>query len=326
MGVLTRKQVYLALEQQQGGRFAKVVNSVLIGLIVINVVAVVLATEPLIRQSIEPFFVYLETLTLVVFSIEFLLRIWSSVEDHSDRYRHPVWGRLRFILRPIILIDLLAIAPFYLSMFIGTDLVLLRVVRIILLFKFTRYSKSMSLMAAVVRHESGTLFSAFVILTVVIVFAAAGIYWLEGEEQPAAFGSIPRAIWWSTVTVTTVGYGDIVPLTLMGKVFGIFILLTGIAMAALPAGILASGFTAEINRRREQIRSAILAHLVDGLLLTKDREIIYRLCNDLGVPKTAANTMISELTHRHPDSNKGLRCPHCHKPVYMHEMLKHHKG
>jgi voltage-gated potassium channel len=162
--------------------------------------------------------------------------------------------RLDYVVTPMAMIDLLAILPFFLGFFIADDLIVLRLLRLIRAFKLTRYAHSMNILLSVLKYKATTFFSAFFILGIIIILTATGIHLIEGEVQPEAFGSIPKSLWWATVTLTTVGYGDVIPITATGKLLGGIIAISGITMAALPAGIMASGFSAEISRRRNRFQ------------------------------------------------------------------------
>ncbi|MBL4773937.1 MAG: two pore domain potassium channel family protein, partial [Alcanivoracaceae bacterium] len=141
--------------------------------------------------------------------------------------------------------------------------------------------------------------------------SATGMHIVEGENQPVAFGTIPKANWWATVTLTTVGYGDVVPISAAGKIFGIVILMSGIGMAALPAGILASGFTKEINRRKEKFRHQVINYLSDGVLDKDERKKLSKLANELAIPNQDVKTVIWELKQMQLKMTK-ITCPHCH--------------
>jgi voltage-gated potassium channel len=137
---------------------------------------------------------------------------------------------------------------------------------------------------------------------------------VEGEEQPMNFGTIPRAIWWATVTLTTVGYGDVVPITIDGRIFGIVILISGIGMAALPAGILAAGFTKEIQRRKELFRNKAISFLSDGILDKNEQKKLRILAHDLGIPAQYVKNIIWDLERLQLKITE-LNCPHCNNPI-----------
>ncbi|GEM_PF-99162 len=319
-----RKQLFKILEKEKTNHTARLIRVSLMGLILVNVVAVILESDPAIFARYAVFFTTLEVFSLVVFTVEYLLRVWVAVESPDKRFRSPVRGRLRYMLTPMALVDLLAVAPVWFGMLIYRDLMILRGFRLIRVFKLTRYSRSMDLMVAVLKQEKGTLASAFFILGMLIVMAAAGIHMVEGDKQPEAFGTVLRAIWWAAVTLTTVGYGDVVPVTPMGKTFGTFIVLIGVAMAALPAAILASGFSYEINRRREVFRSKVMAMMADGQLDKKERKKLRNLAEELGIPPSDANLIIKEVSHE-VRVFVQTECPHCHFPLQIDNSTGHLK-
>ena len=142
--------------------------------------------------------------------------------------------------------------------FMSIDLRFLRVIRLLRIFKLTRYSGAMNLVLSVFKEEASAFFAAFFVLLMLLILASSGIYLLEHEVQPDNFGTIPDAMWWAMATLTTVGYGDVVPITPIGKLFGGFITIIGMGMVALPAGILASGFADQVHRRRTEYTEQIL--------------------------------------------------------------------
>ncbi len=191
---------------------------------------------------------------MAVFTIEYLTRIWVCVESNS--YSNDWRNRLRYMFTPLALVDLLAILPFYLGVIGQFDTRFLRILRLFRVFKLSRHFSVLAVLATVLRNESRSLLSAIFVMLVLVILAAASIYFVEREAQPDAFGSIPRAMWWATVTLTTVGYGDVVPVTISGRLLGVLITVLGVGMAALPAGIIASGFTSELARRPADVEKS----------------------------------------------------------------------
>jgi voltage-gated potassium channel len=187
---------------------------------------------------------------VIVFSIEYVLRVWSAV-DIPMLSRLPPWrARLRFALRPIMLIDLFAVLPFYLQWFIPIDLRLLRVLRLFRLLMLVRYSPALQTLGRVLADEYRALLGALLVMLVLLLFTSTAIYFLESEAQPDKFGSIPAAAWWALATLTTVGYGDVVPVTPWGKVLGGVTMLLGVCMFAMPIAIIATGFSQESARHQ----------------------------------------------------------------------------
>lgn len=232
----------------------RIINGFIIVLIILNVAAVMIESVPSYRDSVreQQFFHYFDLVSVIIFSIEYILRVWSS--NHDPRYSHSINGRLKYMISPAALIDLVAILPFYVHVFVGFDLRMLRIFRLMRffrLFRLTAYSKASKLMKNVLKSKWNELSLAFILTTFLIVIAACLVYFAENPSQPDKFTSIPDTLWWAVVTLTTVGYGDMVPITILGKVFTTFILIAGVALLALPAGIITSGFLEE-NKKMKQ--------------------------------------------------------------------------
>ena len=226
------------------------VNAFIIALIVLNAAAFAAETVDSIAfrygRALDAF----NAVSVFVFTVEYILRIWSSV-DIPMLSRLPKWrARLRFAARPMMIIDLLAVLPWYLYLIFRVDLRLLRVFRIFRLLKLVRYSPALQTLSRVIADEYRALLGALLVMVVLLLFASAVIYFLEREAQPNVFGSIPAAAWWSLATLTTVGYGDVVPMTPMGRVFGGVVMLLGVCMFALPIAIIATGFSLESSRHQ----------------------------------------------------------------------------
>jgi len=304
-----RLWLYQVLEKNRQGVIPGLINIILILLILANVIVIVISSEKTIQLRYQGFFDSFEIVSLVIFTIEYIIRVWVSIERSRKAKSQPIMGRFRYMFTPMALVDLLAILPSYLAFF-GTDLLVLRALRLIRVFKLTRYSPSMELLVTVIKQEAETIMSAIFVLLILIVISATGIYLVEGDIQPEPFGSIPRALWWSTVTLTTVGYGDAVPITVLGKTLGIIIVITGIGMAALPAGIIASGFTAEVGRRRERFKMAIMSWLEDGTFDKHEKKDFDILRKQLAISRSDAALMIREA-RRELKHNKSGSCPKC---------------
>jgi len=282
-----RQRAYQAMEvRAPGDRLGRVLNLALVTLILVNVLAVILETVPSLEARYGAVFQTLEVVSVAVFTLEYLGRAWWAVED--PRYRHPVWGRLRYLVTPLALIDLVAILPFYLAQFVGLDLRLLRLLRVLRILKLSRYSPAVTVLADVMRDERDSLLVTFMVLITILVFASSGIYLFENEAQPEAFGSIPAAMWWAVATLTTVGYGDVTPITPAGKVFAALVTLTGIGMVSLPAGIIASGFTEALRQRREEYAEQVDEALADGRVESSERARLDALREELGLSEREA--------------------------------------
>lgn len=245
-----RRRIFDLLEYHEGDdRLSRGIDMALVLLIIANVLAVTLESVEHLNATYGDLFDAFDLFSVTVFTIEYGLRVWVATEDPGGQYAGAVKGRLRYMLTPMALIDLAAILPFYLTFFISLDLRFLRVFRILRLLKLTRYSPALATVGSVIRAQRRQLLAALMIMATLLVFSSSVAYVLEHKVQPDAFGSIPQAMWWAVATLTTVGFGDVTPITPLGKVFGGLLMVLGIGMYALPAGILATGFAREFRKR-----------------------------------------------------------------------------
>lgn len=255
-----RKRIFVILElKSSDSLIAKIFDVSIVTLILISVASVILETDEGIYSSYQSVFIFLEYLTVIVFSIEYLLRLWTCVED--GRYGRPVLGRLRYAATPLAIVDLLAIMPFYMPLIMPVDLRFLRLFRLIRLFKLTRYSRSFNTIGAVLKAKKDELIITLSAALVLLIACSSLIYYAERSAQPQVFSSIPASMWWGTATLTTIGYGDMKPVTTSGKLLASIVSILGIGMFALPAGILGSGFVEEMHKRRAETKSEE-AHMV----------------------------------------------------------------
>jgi voltage-gated potassium channel len=248
-----QKRLFELLETSTGDRPSRIIDTLLIALIICNVVAVTLHTVHSLAVKYDPYFRRFETFSVIVFSIEYVLRIWICVLNES--YRRPVLGRIRYFFSPFAIIDLVAVAPFYLPMLIPVDLIFirsLRLLRLLRLLKLGRYSESIKTMGAVLKAKKEAITVAATMSIILLLMASALMYFIENGEQPDAFSSIPAAMWWGVTTMTTVGYGDVYPVTPAGKVLAGIIAVLGIGLFILPAGIIAAGYAEEIQRKKDE--------------------------------------------------------------------------
>ncbi|MFT4994093.1 MAG: voltage-gated potassium channel [Paraglaciecola sp.] len=309
-----RQRLAVLLEPKADQSFmGKLIDRSLIGLIFLNVVAVIASTVPELDSQYGLEFEAFNIFSVMVFSIEYLLRIWSCVELHVNT-SSATQKRLAYVLSPMALIDLLVILPFYLGLFFTVDLRILRVLRLLRIFKLGRYSSAMAMLIQAFRQEYKVLLASFSILLIMMVLAASGIYLIEHAIQPDKFGSIPAAMWWATTTLTTVGYGDVTPITPLGKFFGGAITLLGMGMVALPAGILASSFSEQAHQRRETFRLKVKEALADGKLSSQEYTYLEQLRESLDIEKEQAELVFNLMDKQHskPAAN---HCPHCGKAI-----------
>lgn len=252
-----RRRVHEVLRVGSKSAVARTVNTSIVVLILLNVLAIILETVQSLRLAYGTWFDAFEILSVAVFTAEYLARLWVVPEDPT--FRGAVRGRLRWMGTPLAIVDLLAVLPFFLPMVVGLDLRFLRVLRLFRLvrvLKLARYSKAIQSMGRVFRSKRQHLLMTLFLVGVLLVLASSLMYLAEHEAQPEAFSSIPDTLWWAVITLTTVGYGDVVPVTPLGRVLGAVIALLGVGMIALPAGILGSGFIEELQREHDEAEEA----------------------------------------------------------------------
>ena len=292
-------------------RWARRLAFAITGLILLNVIAVILESVADIQRRFENAFDLFEQISLLLFTLEYGLRIWSVVDDpHRQAYRPPLRGRLRYMCSPLALIDLLTVLPMWLGLFWSVDLRVLRMARLLRVLKLIRYFPATNLMFSVLRNEARVIGSAGFTLFLFLTIGASLAYLLERDAQPEAFSSIPQAMWWAIVTVTTVGYGDVVPITPFGKIIGALLGLIGVAMVALPAGILASGFSDALNQRRARIRREVKEARSDGIIDTQEWEALQRYAKTLNVPESTLIDIIDDVRPA-SEPSPAVQCPHC---------------
>jgi voltage-gated potassium channel len=245
-----RRRVYVALEQGPvGERVAVVTDRLLMALIVINLVAVALESVPAYGARYGLAFDVIEYFSLVVFTIEYALRLWGAVEHGPHQHLSPARARLKYALSPAGLVDLVAVLPFWLALVLPADFRFVLVFRMVRFFKIARYSPAMRSLLEVLYRERRALFGCLVITMGIALVAAALMHLAEGKVQPDKLGTIPDALWWAIVTVGTIGYGDVVPVTALGKVIATATIFVGLVLMALPIGIIATAFSEQIHRR-----------------------------------------------------------------------------
>jgi voltage-gated potassium channel len=221
-------------------------------LILLNVTVVILETVRGIHAVFLWEFLIIDFISVFIFTVEYFLRIW--VCTLHEEYSHPITGRIRFAFTPYMIIDALAIFPFFAPFIIPMDLRFLRILRlfrILRVLKLGRYSDAVNTFHRIITRKKEQLLLALSLLFIAMVLASALMYDAEHEAQPEVFASIPHAMWWALVTLATVGYGDVYPVTDMGKILSGVVVIVGIMIFALPTAIFAAGFVEEIEQEQE---------------------------------------------------------------------------
>ena len=312
-----RKFIYDNLHDEENETlFSRCINYALIGLIIGNVIAVLLESINSIYKDYQWYFDIFEHISILIFTVEYILRFWSVVEKNplDSEWRQ----RWKYITSGAAIIDLLAILPAYLNFFVQIDLRFLRTLRLLRLLKLTRYFVSLQILLSVIEREKGSFQAVIFILSIMIVMAAAGIYVVESRAQPDVFSSIPASMWWAVVTLTTVGYGDVTPITPAGRFLGALITILGVGLAALPAGILASGLASELEQRKQQLemrfRDLLLNCEID---IIDDSRKIDQIRKDVGLSVDQTKEIVLQLINERKEKeleqekNKFCFCPNC---------------
>lgn len=245
----TRRHVYELLESPRGAFGGRVVGWIIALVIVISVAGTVLESVPHLNAAYEAEFQTIEIVCLVFFSIEYALRVWTAPEHIPYRQLSTLAARRAFVTSPLGIVDFLAIAPLWLAILNIADLRILIVMRVLRVLKFSRYSSGMNSLLEVLWSERRALGGCVIILICATLMSASAMHVLEGKIQPEKFGTIPEAMWWALVTLSTIGYGDAVPMTIGGRMVAAITIVGGLIMIALPVGIVATAFSEVIHRR-----------------------------------------------------------------------------
>ena len=295
-----------------GSRASRWIAASIVTLIVLNALAVVLGSDHEHFQRFQFAFHAFEVFSIAVFTIEYLWRAWVAPESPMYRGRSAWSARLRYLASPLAIVDLAAVLPAYLGLMMTIDLRYLRLLRLLRLLKLSHYFKGLGIFILVIQAEARTLLSGLLTMAVLVVVAASLMYGVEHAAQPERFGSIGESLWWAVVTMTTVGYGDVTPVTTAGRILASLIMLLGVGVVALPAGILAARFAEELQGRRDQLAAQLDLALLDGSVNPSEFEELSRLSRDLGVPKDTLDRMLQTKSLRHVLVPK---CPHCGKTI-----------
>lgn len=252
----------MLLGQHLNERWTALFNLGLASLIILNVLIMMLETIDGLYHAWHAFFVIFEFISVALFLLEYIVRVW--VADLTPKYQHPIMGRLRYILSPMALIDLFAILP-SLLLIGSTDLRFLRSVRlfrIIRLLHIPHFNQAMFSIWQAAKSKKAEFMIAGVIMFILLIICSSLVFFAEHEAQPQAFSSIPASLWWGIMTLTTVGYGDVYPITVMGKIIASFFAALGIGFFALPSAILASAL---VEQSRSKYMSKVCPHCGEKL-------------------------------------------------------------
>ncbi|WP_442755073.1 cyclic nucleotide-gated ion channel [Methylocystis sp. JAN1] len=285
-----RRRVHVVLDGGAHDRLTRFVHRALIALVALSVLSVILESVPEYDRKFHPLFLGVEYLAVGLFTIEYLLRLWSAPDYTPYSDRSPLRARLAFMASGSAIVDLLTILPVYISFFFAADLRVFLILRLLRFFKLARYSAGIRTLVAVMEAERKALMATGILLFGAVLFSASAIHIAEHDAQPENFGSIPAAMWWAIVTITTVGYGDVTPLTLAGRVIASITMVTGYVMLGLPVGIVATAFAEEIHRREFVVTWSMVASV--PLFRSLDATAIAEIMRYLSAQSVPAGTLV----------------------------------
>jgi len=298
--MISQQRMLQILERSsKDDRVSMMVDQLLGLLIILNIFAISLESIESLSQQYATQFWWFEIVSVTVFGIEYLLRIWASKANETSKYSSALGRRLEYIFSFTGLIDLLAILPSVLPLFIGeTDLRWLRAMRLIRLFKISHYSSALEDLLSAVRSEMSSFGAALYLLLIALFMSSAVMYLVENEAQPEKFSSIPETMWWSLITLTTVGYGDVSPVTTIGRIVGAITALMGVCVVAMLTGIVASAFSNQIAQRKMIIEAEIAHALSDGLLTEEELMKIEQMRRQFNLSQEHVNALITILKEK----------------------------
>lgn len=289
-------------------RAARIFQTALAALIIVNVAGIILESVEAFAHRFDAELWWIEQIATAFFAVEYVLRVWASVDFQNPRYRRPLSGRLRYLRSFFALVDLVSVLPAILGMLGAADLRTLRLLRLLRMLKLTRHATIFNLLWSVFREEARSIGAVLFILLLTLTISASLMYMIEGEAQPDAFSSIPAAMWWAVETLTTVGYGDLVPTTIFGKIMGGVVSIVGVAALALFTSLITVSFLDQLRLRRAALRHAVEASLADGSLSVGELDAIETLRGRLGLPETETAEVIEDTAR---NIVAPAICPHC---------------
>jgi voltage-gated potassium channel Kch len=305
-GKTFRQQVYALLNPTKtSGKLQEIVDTFVVWWVFISVVGVVLESVASIHYVFSVQFIFIDAIAVLIFSLEYLFRLYSCVEN--PKFQHAISGRINYAKAPIAVIDLLAIVPFFLEGLLhhALDLRFLRIFRLMRLLKLTRYTTSTGTLLKALRREWPVIgASTFIMILLVILTASLG-YLFEHEAQPDKFENIPQAIYWAVVTLASVGYGDISPVTPIGRLMTIIMALVGIGIFAVPAAILSTAFNDQLHKDREEIHAELMYFLKDGEIDPEEYETILSKAKELHISQVELNLLIERVKRDREEIQKG---------------------
>ena len=299
--MVSKKRVLQILSRSSGSdRASRICDRFLSTMILLNLLAVSLESVDSLSAAYGTAFFAFEMFSVAIFGGEYALRIWSAAANEASKHRSPTKRRLEYIFSFTGLIDLVAILPSLLPLLLGeVDLRWLRVLRLVRLLKISHYSSALEDLIAAIRSEKSAFGAAMYLFFIALFASSSLMYVVEHQAQPENFSSIPTTMWWSLITLTTVGYGDVSPVTPVGKIVGAMTAMMGVCVVALLTGIVATAFSNQISRRQDIFEAEIVAALSDGVITQDEMDKIASMQKELGMSDEHTKAVIELLRDRH---------------------------
>ncbi|MEN9759713.1 MAG: hypothetical protein RL676_863 [Pseudomonadota bacterium] len=281
-----------------GDTARQIVDIGITALVLTSIIAIVLESMPALHDRFHREFHAFEVFSIAVFTMEYLARLWCVPAGKANLT--PMQARIQYAKSFHGLIDLCATLPFYLQAFYPElDLRFMRAVRMLRFLKLSHYSTALEDLFRAIRDEHESFISALYILGIAILMTSCLAYYAEHDVQPDKFGSIPDAMWWSIITLTTVGYGDVAPITPFGKLIGVATALMGVCTVALLTGIVASSFANQMARKRAIFEAELIKALQDGHLSSEEEEMLEHLRQTFNLTQEHANAIVKRVKQEH---------------------------
>jgi voltage-gated potassium channel len=275
---------------------ARRLNTFLFALIIMSLIAITLESVASIESKWSSELLIFEFISVILFSIEYVLRIWSAPDNRDLPGNTNLQKRLNYIFSFTGLIDLIAILPTLLQfIWVGADLRLLRVMRLARLLKLSHFTTALEDLVSAIHSERQAFGAALYLMVVALFLSSSLIYVVERDAQPDAFPSIPETMWWAIVTLTTVGYGDVSPVTAAGKLIGAMTAMMGVCTVALLTGIVGAGFSKQMSKQYAEFEHKVREALEDGIISAEEAEEIEALRERMGLSKTQADELANHL-------------------------------
>lgn len=279
------------------GKPGRFVQSALIALVIANIVSIILESVHHLHTDYLAYFHGFEVFSIVVFTIEYLARFWTASEKHEDQ---PWLARRKYALSFFGLIDLISILPFYLQFFVpGTDLRILRVVRLLRTFKLSHFNSAIEDLFSALYHARASVYSTIYLFLIALLLTSTAMYHVEHELQPDKFGSIPAAMYWSVISLTTVGYGDVTPVSSLGKFISAITAFLGVSSVAMLTGVVASAFANQVERRKVLLEAELRMAMEDGELSHEESALIRKMKREFNLSDELVHAMTEQVRREH---------------------------